>query len=36
MILLALIFLPTLGGPNIIGIILGPISRAIAALVFGR
>jgi Zn-dependent protease len=34
-ILLALVFLPSLGGPNVIGIILAPIVRVITVVVFG-
>jgi Zn-dependent protease len=34
-ILLALVFLPSLGGPNVIGVLVEPIRRAIVALVFG-
>jgi Zn-dependent protease len=34
-ILLVLVFLPSLGGPNIIGILMSPIVRAIAVLVRG-
>ena len=34
-ILLALVFLPSLGGPNVIGVLMAPIMRAITTLVRG-